>query len=81
MKMYIGGQWVDKTDTIDVLNPFDGSVIDTIPKGDASDVDTAIASAERTLAPYVQLVDEGRNEGASGNLALTELNFLAHVVG
>ena len=47
MKMYIGGQWVDKTDTIDVLNPFDGSTIDTIPKGDASDVDTAIASAER----------------------------------
>lgn len=47
MKMYVGGKWIDKSETIDVLNPFDGSVIDTVPRGDASDVDTAIASAER----------------------------------
>ena len=33
MKMIIGGKWIDKTETIDVINPFDGSVIDTVPRG------------------------------------------------
>ena len=47
MKMFIGGAWVDKDETIEVLNPFDGSVVDTVPAGDASDVDKAIASAVR----------------------------------
>jgi acyl-CoA reductase-like NAD-dependent aldehyde dehydrogenase len=47
MKMYMGGQWVDKSEQIDVVNPFDGSIIDTVPKGDRADVSTAIESAER----------------------------------
>lgn len=47
MKMYMGGQWVDKSERIDVVNPFDGSVIDTVPKGNSADVGTAIESAER----------------------------------
>ena len=33
MKMHIGGQWVDKSEKIEVLHPFDGSVVDTIPRG------------------------------------------------
>jgi len=32
MKMHVGGQWVDKSEKIEVLNPFSGSVIDTIPR-------------------------------------------------
>lgn len=47
MKMYMGGQWVDKSEQIDVVNPFDGSIIDTVPKGDRADVSAAIQSAER----------------------------------
>ena len=47
MKMYIAGKWVDKAQTIDVTNPYDGSVIDTVPRGEPSDVEAAIASAER----------------------------------
>ena len=50
MKMYVGGEWIDKSATIDVQNPFDGSVMDTVPAGDASDVDRAVASAERGAA-------------------------------
>ena len=46
MQMYIAGKWVDKAETMDVINPYDGSVIDTVPKGDPSDVEAAIASAE-----------------------------------
>ena len=47
MKMYIAGEWVDKAETMDVVNPYDGSVIDTVPRGDAADISRAIDSAER----------------------------------
>jgi len=47
MKMYLGGQWVDKDERINVVNPFDGTTIDTVPKGNSSDVGAAIESAER----------------------------------
>ena len=47
MKMYIGGEWTDKAETIDVINPYDNSVVDTVPKGTVEDVDRAIASAVR----------------------------------
>ena len=47
MKMYINGKWMDKARTIAVLNPFDQSVIDTVPRATPADVDTAIASAVR----------------------------------
>ncbi len=45
MKMYIAGQWVDKAAKMPVLNPYDSVEIDTVPRGDAGDVDAAIASA------------------------------------
>ncbi len=45
--MWINSQWVDKDEKINVINPFDNSVIDTVPKGDAKDVDAAVSSAER----------------------------------
>ena len=47
MKMYINGEWVDRTAKIPVLNPFDQSIIDTVPRASASDVETAISSAAR----------------------------------
>ena len=47
MKMYISGKWVDKSETTAVLNPFDQSVIDTVPKASAAEVEQAITSAAR----------------------------------
>ncbi|MFQ5913793.1 MAG: aldehyde dehydrogenase family protein [Nitrospinota bacterium] len=47
MRSYIAGQWIDKKEKIEVLNPFDGSVIDTVPKCDAEDVNRALESAAR----------------------------------
>ncbi len=47
MKMYINGKWMDKARKIPVLNPFDQSVIDTVPRATPADVDAAIASAVR----------------------------------
>ncbi len=43
MKMFVAGQWVDTPKKIEVKNPFDGSVVDTVPQGSADDVDQALA--------------------------------------
>jgi glyceraldehyde-3-phosphate dehydrogenase (NADP+) len=45
MKMLIHGEWVDRDEKIDVLNPYDGQVIDTVPSGTAEDMKAAIDSA------------------------------------
>ena len=47
MKMYINGEWVDRANTMPVFNPFDQSIIDTVPRATVVDVDLAIASAVR----------------------------------
>src|SRR5262249_52852888 len=39
------GSWIDKPEKIEVHNPFDGSVVDTVPKADASDIDRALEAA------------------------------------
>ena len=46
MKMLIGGKWVDKNKKIDVLNPYDNSLVDTVPHGTIEDVDKAIEIAQ-----------------------------------
>ncbi len=50
MKMIIGGKFVDKTEKIDVINPYNGKVIDTVPRGNAQDVDKAITAAQEGYA-------------------------------
>jgi len=50
MKMFIRGEWKDKSDKIEVRNPYDGSVIDTVPRGNASDVDDALRGAAEGAA-------------------------------
>ena len=50
MKMFIGGEWADKDDKLDVLNPFDGRVVDTVPKATPEDVARAVATAEQGAA-------------------------------
>ncbi|MEC8505511.1 MAG: aldehyde dehydrogenase family protein, partial [Planctomycetota bacterium] len=45
MKFYLAGQWVERSETIPVLNPFDQQVIDTVPRATASDIEEALAAA------------------------------------
>ena len=47
MKIFLAGNWVDKAKRLEVKNPFNSSVIDTVPKADASDLEKALAFAER----------------------------------
>lgn len=47
MRNFIAGNWIDKPTKIEVTNPFDNSVIDTVPKAGADDLEKALAFAER----------------------------------
>ena len=49
LKFYINGEWVDPlgSETIEVINPSDESVIGSISAGTQEDIDLAVASAKR----------------------------------
>ena len=46
MKMFLRGEWVDRDQKIEVLNPFDGGVVDTVPRANAEDLEKVVAGAE-----------------------------------
>ena len=43
MEMFIRGEWVDHAETIKVFNPFDDSVVNTVPQATADHVEAALA--------------------------------------
>jgi len=46
-RMLIDGEWVDSEERTDVVHPYDGSVVGSVPLADAEQVRTAIAAADR----------------------------------
>jgi len=55
MRMYVAGEWVAKTETIAVENPYDRSVVDTVPRADRADVERALQSAVRGARAMARL--------------------------
>ncbi|WP_298863465.1 aldehyde dehydrogenase family protein [uncultured Gimesia sp.] len=47
MKMFCAGEWQDTNQTINVTNPFDLSVIDTVPQGSQEDIARAVTVLEQ----------------------------------
>ena len=47
MKMYLDGEWISRDKVQEVINPYDNSVIDTVPSASIEDVSAAVKSAER----------------------------------
>jgi acyl-CoA reductase-like NAD-dependent aldehyde dehydrogenase len=45
MKMCVGGKWIDKAKKIEVLHPYDNSVVDTVPHSGMEDVEAALGAA------------------------------------
>lgn len=45
MRMFLAGQWRDAAKSIEVHNPYDKSVVDTVPLATADDVERALAGA------------------------------------
>jgi glyceraldehyde-3-phosphate dehydrogenase (NADP+) len=48
MKMLIGGKWLGTTETIEVRDPWDDSLVDTVPSGTAEHVRAALDAAEKS---------------------------------
>jgi acyl-CoA reductase-like NAD-dependent aldehyde dehydrogenase len=47
MRNFVAGSWIEKPNKIEVRNPYDGSIVDTVPKADAGDLEKALSFAER----------------------------------
>lgn len=47
MRMLLAGEWVDRAETIEVRDPWDNGLIDTVPSATHEDVETAMAAAFR----------------------------------
>ncbi len=47
MKLYFNGAWHGRDESIEVINPFDGQIVETVPRATAQDVEEAIESAKR----------------------------------
>lgn len=47
MKMLLEGQWVDRSEQVEIRDPEDGSLVDTVPRGSAADMEAALAAAEK----------------------------------
>jgi glyceraldehyde-3-phosphate dehydrogenase (NADP+) len=50
MRMFLDGEWVERDATRDVVDPADGSLIDTVPEATAADMTTAIDAARTAFA-------------------------------
>ena len=60
MKMFLAGEWVDRPRMQEVGNPYDDSVIDSVPKAGVEDVDRALAFAERGAAVMARMTAHER---------------------
>jgi glyceraldehyde-3-phosphate dehydrogenase (NADP+) len=89
--MLVGGRWKSKPHTTPVVNPFDNSVVDTVPKADKADVEEALATAVRgaeimrrlpAVERYQQLMKaaqllEARQEDFGRTISLEEGKIIA----
>lgn len=64
MKMLLNGNWVDAKNkqTMDVVNPYDGTLLDTVPSADKEDVDLAIESAVQGQKTWYKKIVRERAE-------------------
>jgi acyl-CoA reductase-like NAD-dependent aldehyde dehydrogenase len=69
-KLFIGGEFVDALDgaTIDVVNPFDGSVLTKVAEAKAADVDRAVDAAAKAFPAWraTPAMQRGRLLGQAG---------------
>ncbi|MEM6940048.1 MAG: aldehyde dehydrogenase family protein [Pseudomonadota bacterium] len=82
--LFIDGFWISPAgrETLDLINPSDGTALCQIARGRASDIDHAVHAAERALAgPWGKLAafERGRILQKIGAAVLEHLDALAHL--
>ncbi len=75
-RMIINGEQVDSLsgNTYPVYNPANGEIVDTAPKGDASDVDAAVNAAEDAFEKWWYTPAAKRGESVARGRA----NIIGH---
>src|SRR5918992_3853780 len=63
-QMFIDGDWADASsgETVDVINPATEEEIARVPKGDAADVDRAVAAARTAFETWSQSTPQDRSK-------------------
>ena len=62
MKMFLAGEWVDGEGERDVLNPWSGEVVDTVPNASPAQLDRALDAAVRGAAEMAALTGWERSQ-------------------
>src|SRR5438477_153076 len=55
MRIFFAGQWQDRDQKIEVRNPYDATIVDTVPQATAADAEAAIAGAVQGAAAMRKL--------------------------
>lgn len=79
---FIGGQWQATPDTLPLTDPSTGLAFGEIPRGQATDIDRAVAAAEAALAGdwgRMTAVERGRILARIGAMVLDKTEDLAHL--
>lgn len=53
--LFIGGEWIEKQDTYDIVNPFNDEIIALLSKPDRTDIELAVSSAEKGFSKVKNL--------------------------
>jgi acyl-CoA reductase-like NAD-dependent aldehyde dehydrogenase len=62
MKMCLGGSFVDRPSKLEVRHPYDGSLVDTVPRAGPEDATEAVAAAVRGAREMARLTAHERGE-------------------
>ena len=62
MKMYVNGQWTDSPTMVDVVSPYSGEVIDTVPEATGNQIEQALSAAEKASSAMALLTAYERQQ-------------------
>ena len=62
MKMYVNSQWMDAPTMVPVVAPYSGEVVDSVPAATASQIEQALAAAEKAAVAMARLTAYDRNQ-------------------
>ena len=70
-RLFINGEWIDAKagGEIEIINPFDGSVITRIAEARAEDVDLAVEAAAAAAPAWARLPAHGRRDRSGCRLS------------
>ena len=81
-QLYIDGQWVDGSGTLDVIDPSDGSVIAKVATAGDAEIEAALAAADRAAPAWAKTAPRVRGEilRKAFELMTQEADYLAELI-